>query len=384
MCDTRAIGPILELPRLPMTGVFLDSPCDDGSFPPVDNSLVLCENCGHVQLARFLDPSLFYDEHYAYRTSQSAIGRRANEGFARFVRGLVSNNRVARILEIGCNDLFLYSLLRGLGQEYVGVDPLMDIDGGTAEGLTLVKAMVEDLTGAEEIGGNPDLVVASHTFEHLAHPRSTLESLMELASDDATFVIEVPSFDTQVAHARFDQVFHQHFQYFSVASMCRLIEECGGAYITHQNNRAIWGGTLMVAFRKGGDARAARATQSTQPTREAATVSIDTFRRHMKDTAEVLDVVPRQRLYGFGAAQLLPVLLYHLESGFERFASILDDSPDRVDAYYPHAQTPIASPAAVDLSEATVLVTAVDAARPIVTRLEALQADRVVVPLPVR
>ncbi|KKK78811.1 hypothetical protein LCGC14_2839810, partial [marine sediment metagenome] len=66
----------------------------------------------------------------------------------------------------------------------------------------------------------------------------------------ALFIIEVPSFDTLINNHRFDQVFHQRVNYFSLSSMKKLIDLSGCEYIDHTFNYNFWGGTMLFAFKK--------------------------------------------------------------------------------------------------------------------------------------
>ena len=80
---------------------------------------------------------------------------------------------------------------------------------------------------------SPDLIVCRHTIEHLANPRKILQILFDLANNDAIFLFEFPALEPLVARQRFDYIFHQHLQYFSLPSFLRLIDDCGGQYIRH-------------------------------------------------------------------------------------------------------------------------------------------------------
>ena len=75
-------------------------------------------------------------------------------------------------------------------------------------------------------------------------------------------------------------------------------------------------------------------------------------------------------VYAYGAAQMLPTLAYHMESNLDFLRGILDDCKYRPGLTYPYIPVRIQRPEEVDdLTEATVIITAMDAVRPIMKRL---------------
>jgi hypothetical protein len=84
---------------------------------------------------------------------------------------------------------------------------------------------------------------------------------------------------------------------------------------------------------------------------------------------------------GFGAAQMVPMLAYHMRSDFSELQSILDDNPDKAGRTYPSIATTI-QPASefLTLENHAVLLTALDSARPILNRLAKLRPRYIVSP----
>ncbi|MCG3175102.1 MAG: hypothetical protein MOGMAGMI_00024 [Candidatus Omnitrophica bacterium] len=377
-----AVRVVLDLPGLPLTGIYV-GPRARRRDTRHDQALGLCARCGHAQLTRALDPRSVYDGTYEHRSSSSALARRGNDALERFIARVAGGRRFKRAVEVGCNDLYLTRRLARRARQVLGVDPIWRHrrPPKTPANIRVSGSYVEDLDAARLCGGRPDLIVSAHTWEHLERPLGALSSLVEDAADGALVVLEVPSFDTLLRDARFDQVFHQHLQYFGLASMLELLKRSGLGYLTHTHNPDYWGGTLLIAALKGvrprKAPRAPRATPALVRRRYAA------FKARMR---ACMSVVTRQRdgvVYGYGAAQMLPVLAYHMGTDLSELRAVLDDDPARQGRSYPGLRPRIARPEAhrTHLTEATVLVTAPDSARPIARRLSELGARRIVVPL---
>jgi hypothetical protein len=330
-----------------------------------------------------LTPAAVYDQTYFHRSSASNIARAGNDAFAVFVRSVVADRKFRCFLEIGANDLYLIDKIRDLAEVAIGVDPIWKQETPSpTNGVIVLGKFIEEL-GVSDLPCAPDLIVSVQTFEHVDEPMEQLSRMVDLAADGAIIFLEVPGFDALLRNLRFDQVFHQHIQYFSLASMLRLIDQLGCTYIAHSINYSYWGGALGVAFEKVKGHGGAKRLIATSLTAENVSSRYQAFRTQMRELMNQINDCPTSEIYGFGAAQMVPTLAYHMESDLGFLKAILDDDPRRDGLYYPavSVRTRHYDPG-MSLHNAAALVTAVDSARPIVRRLLELNPQHVIIPFP--
>jgi hypothetical protein len=196
-------------------------------------------------------------------------------------------------------------------------------------------------------------------------------------------VLEIPSLETLLTIGRFDQIFHQHLNYFSMHSLRRMIEELGGEFIAHRYNYSYWLGTQLVAFSKPQreDKCVGASAKPHLVTRERILLGYESYRRSMECLNESLDRLTNSgaTAIGFGAAQMLPILAYHMKSDLGNLRFILDDNLDKKGRTYPSIATTIDfAPDYESLKDYAVLITALDSARSIAERLKALSARYIV------
>ncbi|TAL19565.1 methyltransferase domain-containing protein [Patescibacteria group bacterium] len=383
VCGRAGLTEVLPLPALPLTGIFLQPGEDRSRYPNFDQALLFCDECGHGQLRFFIDPKVVYGSIYTHRSSRSPIAAGGNDFFAAFVGQVAAGRNFNRVVDIGCNDLYLLGKFRGRAAELIGIDPIWRGKAPPESGGARVIGKFAEEVDFEREAGGADLVLSAHTFEHVDSPLAPLARALAAAAPGALFVIEVPSLDTLLANLRFDQVFHQHVNYFSLASMSRLIRELGGEYLAHTYNYGYWGGTMLVAFRKPAG-RPAPPPEFNRPARESIAESYARFREQMDLVRRALLAARHETIYGYGAAQMLPTLAYHLRSDLSFLAGLLDDDPARGGLTYPTLPIIIRNPADdFSLANSTALLTALDSARPILRRLIALGARRIILPLPI-
>jgi hypothetical protein len=153
-----------------------------------------------------------------------------------------------------------------------------------------------------------------------------------------------------------------------------MIAALGCDYVAHRYNYHYWLGTMLVAFQKP-DGEAFHVSSGREPIRrEKADIqaAFGSYREHM---SALLDSLLKIRasgtsLVGYGAAQMLPALAYHLGSDLDCLDVILDDNPEKKGLTYPGIAPLIQTPREdADFSTLGVVVTALDSARYIVERL---------------
>ncbi|HYD70495.1 methyltransferase domain-containing protein [Azospirillum sp.] len=379
VCGGGNLETVFELPNFPITGIFVERPVS-GPVQGYDQALLSCPDCGHAQLQRTVPPARLYGEGYSHRSTICHLMPAATRFFIDYVDRLTGGRVFDCILEIGCNDLMLLKRMAPRGRTVVGIDPIWKgRDHEAPTPIHMIGKFIEEVDFARDLPARPQLIFSTHNLEHIDEPAEQFARLMEAAADDALFVIEVPDIDIMTRNLRFDQVFHQHVHYFGLASFIAFIERIGGHYVDHAFDYRNWGGSLIVAFRKGQGERPA--IQAPQPTPAHLAEHYGMFRRRMAD-------VMRQAtrfdgpLWGYGAGQMVPAVAYHLDSDLSFLEGVFDDNPQRAGLVWPHLAPVIRTPAEdTRLDDAGAMILALDGVRPIMNRLRALNPRQIFVPI---
>lgn len=380
VCKSDNLSSIFSSKNMPLTGLYIPESVTE--IPPTfDQSLNYCLDCGHGQLMNVINPEVLYDDTYTHRSSVSPISTTGNDFFLNYMNKTFGNKTFDSILEIGCNDLYLIKKIQEFGNSIVGIDPIWIGKNHQYNEKTDVKGCyVEDLGTKVRFDKKPDLVLSAHTFEHVGNIGESFENLVSLAADECDFLIEVPCLDTLVKLNRFDQVFHQHIQYLSLSSMQALIKRLNCEYIGHTFNYSYWGGTILFAFKKTGTVSVKNKTNIAPMKAEALRRSFDNFKSRLDGIANIIEGFD-EPFYGFGAAQMLPLLAHHMGNDLSFLEGIIDDNPDRVGTRLPSVNCPIIRADKINnFQDIGVVITALDSARPILRRLLDLSPRRLINP----
>ena len=361
------------MPNLPLTGYYMSKDQKDMSHYHFDQSLLICEKCGHGQLENIIDPKYLYNDKYSHRGSLSPIASGGNYFFLNYLLKNISGTKNS-IIDIGCNDLLLIELIKEniSADNYYGLDPIWIGKDHIKEGVNVLGKFSNELSSSD-LSGQLDLVVSCHTFEHIPDPLNSLQKISDLCSEGADFFIEVPSFETLCELNRIDQVFHQHVNYFSVNSMTELFKRFGFGYINHTFNFDMWGGTMILHFKKGHLAPDKLVVEK---------ITASKFKGSLSNFKEQTNLFNNQiksfdNVHLFGAAQMLPVLLYQLNNKKLNSGIVYDNNQSRVGLKYPHLDLFIEEPP-MDLRGESIVISALDSYRPIFKNILSLNPRRII------
>ena len=383
VCGESALEEVIYFPKLPLTGIYTPVlPVE--MIPDFDQKLMVCKSCGHAQTGFQLPADILYSADYSFRTSTSIKAQQGSNFFINALESFAGDRKFKCLLDLGCNDLYLLKRLGNWADIRIGIDPIWK--GHEHENqepnIQVIGSTIESIDFQKTFGQQrPDLVVCRHTLEHIGSPLMVLQKVFEFAADDALFIFETPGFDVLVNRYRFDQVFHQHLQYFNLSTFQRLIIEIGAEYLGFKENYHDWG-ALLVAFRKPKKKYVYSDLSPGQFNLPAIQARYRIFQKQFDTANEVLESFKNTLIYGYGAAQMLPVLAYHMRNNLNSLTAIIDDDPNRNGWYYQNLIPPIRNSANIsDLQAATVVVTAMDNIQPILSKLLALRPRHILVPL---
>lgn len=345
-----------------------------------DLTFQYCSNCGHGQLAETYQVGDLYGSDYCFRTSESATASKGVSFFIDNLKRLFPEKKFNKVLDVGCNDGYLLEQLEGLVEQRFGVDLIWagkesEFDGS---GITVFGKPAEDLNLKEDLNGVPDLIVSQHTMEHIDDPKPLLSSLLSSVDDSTQFLFEFPCLDMLIKNYRFDHIFHQHVQYYSVSSFGYLLNELGAEILDVKFNENYWG-AVHILFRKSAKNKNFTPCIPFSMIQERHLL----FENQMKMSGDMIRQVNEsgQTVYGYGAALMLPSLYYLLRISERDIAVVYDDDPKKNGLIYANLGVQICLPDNLDFENTNFLLTALDNRRPILNKLVSKGANTIINPL---
>jgi len=180
-----------------------------------------------LQLMDTVDPAKLYNKYW-YRSGTNQTMRRQLKDIVDDVGDWVRLELGDIALDIGCNDGTLLSYYPK-DALIVGIDPAENMEKEAYNICDLhskslfTKDVFLSLTG----GQKAKVITSIAMFYDLDDPNSFVEDIRECLSDDGIWVIQLSYTPLMIAQNAFDNICHEHIEYYTLASIEYLLKQHG-------------------------------------------------------------------------------------------------------------------------------------------------------------
>jgi methylation protein EvaC len=182
----------------------------------------ICGSCTMVQLMEEVPRDLMFHEAYPYLSSGSAFMRTHFSDLAKRFLATELTGEDPFIVELGCNDGVMLEVVAEAGVRQLGVEPSGSVaDLAAAKGVRVRKDFFEEATAADirRHDGPADVIYAANTLCHIPYMESILKGVATLLGPNGVFVFEDPYLGDIVERTSFDQIYDEHFFFFTARSV---------------------------------------------------------------------------------------------------------------------------------------------------------------------
>lgn len=244
VCDSTRLTPAVDLGTQPWANHFL-KPAEVGHEPVYPLKVVLCDDCGTVQLDYTVPKETMFADH----TYLSGTTKTLSDHFQSVARAVdqryFSGHTTKAMLDIGSNDGTQLRQYRDLGYDILGVEPAkLPSDLANAEGLTTLRAFFNEET-AKNLGRTFQVINASGVFFHLEELHSVTRGIRACLAENGVFVIQFLYMKRIVENDAFDQIYHEHLLYYNVRTLDKLLRRHGLALFDAELS-PIHGGSIIA------------------------------------------------------------------------------------------------------------------------------------------
>lgn len=215
-CGCLELDTFLDLGASPIADAYTataDEPVE--RFPL---QVAVCAKCRLVQLLEVVDD--LFGTGYSFYSSASTPLSAYHAAYARNVRDRYPDLVRRGVVEVGCND---GDMLRHFSDvPHLGVDPAGGpTDMARGRGLD-VWSRPFGLAVAHELRdrrGRQGIVIANHVLAHVADVSDVLSGVAALLDPRGVAMVEVQYLPDMLVNNAFDLVYHEHRNFFSLASL---------------------------------------------------------------------------------------------------------------------------------------------------------------------
>jgi hypothetical protein len=248
LCGSTSLQGVVDLGATPPCERFLTAEQLEEPEATYPLHLRVCTQCWLAQIPPLITPEDTFTE-YAYFSSYSTSWV---EHAKRFVDGAVerlSLDSDSFVVEVASNDGYLLQHMVARWIRCLGVEPSVNVGQAAREkGVPTLTAFLTPESGAQvrEEHGPANLVVANNVYAHIPDVIGFTKGLRNLVADDGWVSIEVQHLLTLMELNQYDTIYHEHFQYYTVASAQRALASGGLSVVdvellpTHGGSIRLW------------------------------------------------------------------------------------------------------------------------------------------------
>lgn len=303
VCGRERLTPIFSLGDLYVSDFIDVNTSSSAKTYPLD--LVLCSaesgGCGLLQLAHTMPPDEMY-RNYWYRSGVNRTMTEELAGIARAAEGLVPLSPGDIVVDIGANDGTLLRSYSHPDITRVGFEPAQNLIPYTSKGTSKVfNDLFSYRPFAQEFGqAKAKVITAIAMFYDLDDPNAFVSDVRSMLDPNGLFIIQMSYLPAMLSQNAFDNVCHEHIEYYSLASLENLLKRHDLEVFDVELND-VNGGSFRTYIRHnessvGGD-RQGREKRIDDLADLEKKLELDTTRPYEEFVARVTDI--REKLRGF-------------------------------------------------------------------------------------
>jgi hypothetical protein len=348
LCHSDHLEKVVDLGPTPLANKLVKNASKNSLLYPLQ--LVMCQDCGHVQLSLILDTNFVFSE-YPYRSNTGTTSMiRLKELSSNLISSHVneSNSGPIKVFEIGSNDGSLLNFLKKLGCVVLGIDPASE---AVAEARSIGIETIHSFFSLETIDSYPrvidewDFIIINNVLAHTNNVSEILNGISVLMSNKTRLVIEFSYLVDILEKNLFDTIYHEHVSYFSLTSLTPILSRFGLEILKVERFDAHGGSLRVFAVKKNSglvaDKSFTELLKYEQNSNILSTSSWKSFERQIQglrfQVSNILSFLKQNntKVVGYGVPAKFSTMFYGLGLSPNLFDYFVDDNQNKVGKLVP-------------------------------------------------
>jgi SAM-dependent methyltransferase len=312
-----------------------------------------CTQCWLVQLPELVAPEDIFTD-YAYFSGYSTSWVEHARLYVELVRERLKLGPDDLVVELASNDGYLLQHFVGSGIPVLGIDPAANVAKAAEErGVPTLVAFfgrqVAERLAAE--GKSASLIVGNNVLAQVPQLNDFVSGVATLLAPGGTATFEFPHLLHLLDRVEYDTIYHEHFSYFSLATIVEIFRTHGLETFDVQELPTHGGSLRVFAQHEGGDSRSTEAVAALIAREEEAGLRTpERYARFAEDVKEskraLLELLvslhrERKQVIGYGAPGKGNTLLNYCGIRTDLLEYTVDRNPYKQGTYTPGTHIPI-------------------------------------------
>ncbi len=222
-CGTPLETVFADLGLSPLANALLSEDHADTDEPRYPLCARVCESCYLVQLPEFAPPTEIFAD-YVYLSSYSSSWLEHARRYTEQIVARLDLGPQSQVVEIGSNDGYLLRYFRDRGIPVLGIEPAANVAAVARRQAipTHVDFFGARVAEALAPASSADLLIANNVLAHVPRLNDFVQGLKIVLKAGGVITVEFPHLLRLIERRQWDTIYHEHFSYFSLLTVCRV------------------------------------------------------------------------------------------------------------------------------------------------------------------
>jgi nucleoside-diphosphate-sugar epimerase/SAM-dependent methyltransferase len=250
-CGSHLLERVISLGFQPLANNLVNNLNEKIKKYPLE--LNYCLDCYNFQLSCVVNPSTLFKKYYYLSSTSSTFVRHFYESSQKYIKNFSLNKKFSYILDVGSNDGIGLKSFKDLGfKNLYGIEPASNLAKITnSQGIKTYNSFLTTKL-AKKIKTKFNLIMASNVFAHVDDLKNLTEAMKILLEKNGILIIEVQYILDTLKDLSFDNIYHEHVNYWSLTSLNYFFNKFG-LVIFDCEKINTHGGSIRVYIKKKTD-----------------------------------------------------------------------------------------------------------------------------------
>ncbi len=247
-CGNTNLKRVVSLGYQPLANNLLNEQNEKCDLYPLE--INYCDKCHNCQLSVAVNPKKMFS-NYLYTSSTSKVFRdHFVKAAKKYIKELKLHSKKSYIIDIGSNDGVALRPFKELGfKNILGIEPAKNLAKLANKNKIKTFNGFLEKKNLKKIKKKADLILASNVFAHSDKLKEMAECMLALLSQKGTIVIEVQYLMNTLKDLTFDNIYHEHYNYWSLTSLVNFFSKLD-ARIFRSEKIDTHGGSIRIYLKK--------------------------------------------------------------------------------------------------------------------------------------
>jgi len=317
--------------------------------------VMICDHCWLVQTEDFVKADTMFANDYAYFSSYSTSWLEHAKNYVEKVSSRFKLNGESVVVEIAANDGYLLQYVKDKNIPCYGIEPTNSTAKVAREkGIEIIEDFfgINVAVNLEKQGRQADLIVANNVLAHVPDINDFVRGFSELLKPNGVATFEFPHVLNLIKNNQFDTIYHEHYSYLSLTSVCNIFK-FNGLSVFDVEQISTHGGSLRI-YAQRSDFESHKVSESVidlqKEEDEAGISSIKLYQGFQEKVEDIklkfLSFLIKAKydklsVVGYGAAAKGNTLMNYSGVRSDLLTYVIDKSSAKQDKFMPGSRVPI-------------------------------------------